>query len=273
MGIHAQDVNQTSKNEVIKIKKDTMYLYGEGVAETDSVSEKLAEQRFSENLSQYIKSIPSLASADVVAIPPIKKVTKKISFDRTAKRKVVFLYVKKSEILPVLTGEKSYVVDTTQPEVTEKPKPRVKTTEKPKEIATTKPKVSVSIDKEVSVGVKPKFTVTESPKETATIPSQELSYKDMTIKESGILQEILDLQYFDKIREYIILRKSTKHDILFRATNDFNAISDPGYWMVFNKEKELIAIVGKDKKSIHYNKQAVSLEDLAIKAKIWLSIK
>lgn len=264
VSVHAQDANMASKKEVIEIKKDSLYLYGEGVADTDSVCEKLAEQRFMENLAQYVKSNPALASADVVTMPPIKKIMKRITFDRSVKRKVVFLYVKKSEIIPVLTGKMPEEPVATSLKKTNKPSFSVNTT--------GGTRATVTMQQQETTTEQPNNQST-TPKIATTSTPHGLNYQGLTIKEAEMLQEIVDRQTFECIKDYIVLRKSTKHDILFKATNDFNTISDSGYWIVFNKDRQLIAIVGKDKQTNLYNKEGVSLDDISTKAKIWLSIK
>lgn len=230
---NAQDVNYTSKIEVNKIKKDSKYIYGEGVAETEEKCIELAEMRFKENLEQYIKSIPSLDTAYVVTIPQIKKVMKKITFDRTNTRKVVFLYVPTSEIIPLFAGKK------------ENP-----TTTLPVEVETPTPN-----------------------EEVTRVQPKELDYEGLSLKDAEILQKIVDLQTFDKIKEFLILRKSTNHDIHYKGTNDFNTISGSGYWIVFNSDRTIISIIGKDAKTILYNKEAKKFEDFLSKGKIWLAIK
>lgn len=226
---NAQDV-ATLKSEVNKIKKDATFIYGEGVAETEDVCEKLAESELKDNLLQYIKSTPELDTAEAVIMPPIKKIMKRIKFDRTILRKVVFLYVQKSEIIPLLIGK-----------------------QKGKDVIREEKKVSDSV-------------VVKSPS------PKELDCQGLSIKDVNILKDIISRQTFEDIREYLIVRKSTNHDLQYRGTNSFSSVSEPGYWIVFNSNRMIVAILGKDAKTVLYNKDSNKYKDFSSNGKIWLSI-
>ena len=91
------------------------------------------------------------------------------------------------------------------------------------------------------------------------------------VKDSEILNEVSSLNTFTNIMAYLNNRKVSNHDIVFKATMQFGNVIN-AYWLVFDKSKNLIAILTKDKALNLINSTSVNSNDYANSPKVWLQI-
>lgn len=87
------------KAKVNAIKRNTQYVYGEGIADTEAEARELAEQNLRQALLQFISEKKDLLEAEAVLVNAAKKNSSQIKLKRGTMERV-FLFVKKDNIFP-----------------------------------------------------------------------------------------------------------------------------------------------------------------------------
>lgn len=97
--LSAQVAYMEEKAKVNKIKRNSQYLYGEGVAATLEDATSLAEQNLKNAILTEMSGNDKLQGADKILVNSIKKHSEKIQLKRGAMERV-FLYVEKKNLFP-----------------------------------------------------------------------------------------------------------------------------------------------------------------------------
>ena len=97
--------------------------------------------------------------------------------------------------------------------------------------------------------------------------SIDASFKDL--KEIELIAPILELYNFKQVATY--LKKIDNYKIEYNAVRQYdeNIIA---YWVVFNNEKKIIALLNKDRSIDYYNKQSVFYGQYKNNPQIWIQI-
>lgn len=95
----AQVEYKEEKTQISGIKRNSGYVYGEGIAETEEKAAAMAEQNLHAEILRVISENETLQQADKVMINTIRKQTGEIKLKRGSMSRV-FLYVSKKNIFP-----------------------------------------------------------------------------------------------------------------------------------------------------------------------------
>lgn len=275
---HAQTADEL-KRQMNNIKRSSDYIYGQAAGEDESVSYNIAYEMFLQKVRAYIQTDSVLKDAEAVLLPTIKSKVKKISFERHINSKVVCLYVNKKDLqplykenfIPVKAGSASTVTP-----VKADPAPAV-IPEKDglathKECADTLVNVipeGKNVEDTISLHKGPPLNEVRS----ETTPVEERTKITVTAadaKSSALLTDISNAGFFDEIKILLERKKSLSHDIMFKATMNFNVQN--AYWAIFDKTKRLIALLDMEKKINLLTNREVDSQTYSGNPKIWIQI-
>lgn len=287
--IHAQTADDL-KRQMNNIKKNTDFIYGQAAGEDEDVTYNIAYEMFLQKVRSYIQTDSVLKDAEAVLLPTIKSKVKKISFERHINSKVVCLYVNKKDLqplykenfIPVKAGPASTVTP-----VKADPAPVV-IPEKDglathKECADTLVNVipegknvedSISLHKGIpSNEARQEPTPVEGNMKVTVTPVEER--RNLTViaadaKSSALLTEISNAESFDEIKILLERRKSSSHDIMFKATMNFNVQN--AYWAIFDKTKRLVALLDMEKRIDFLTNREIDSRAYSGNPKIWIQI-
>ena len=93
------DINKQKKDDINKVKKSSMYLYGEATLSSVEEASKLAEELLYSEIDKWISSKKELREAKNVIVKNVSKSRETITLPRGNMFRA-FLYVKKQDILP-----------------------------------------------------------------------------------------------------------------------------------------------------------------------------
>lgn len=258
--IYAQNVSDIKK-EFNDIKKNPEFIYGQSSGEDEEKCYEIAYEDFLVKLKEHIASDKTLSNASALIVQKMQKSIKKISFERYINCKVVCVYINKNDIKPI---SQSDIIDTTKIAV-------------PVIIKTVVEQKADAADNELTDVPKP----TEKPQdpiiEKAEIPDgplQQIARLSISVgndKENEILYEIANLNDFNKIMAYLNNRKVSDHDVVYKATTQYGSIIN-AYWLVFDKNKKLTAILTKDKKIEILANTTTNSRQYDNSPKVWLQV-
>lgn len=276
--IHAQTADDL-KRQMNNIKKSTDFIYGQAAGEDEDVTYNIAYEMFLQKVRSYIQTDSVLKDAEAVLLPTIKSKVKKISFERHINSKVVCLYVNKKDLqplykenfIPVKAGPASTVTP-----VKADPAPAV-IPEKDglathKECADTLVNVipeGKNVEDSISLHKGPPLNEVR-PETTPVEERTKITVTAADAKSSALLTDISNAGFFDEIKILLERKKSLSHDIMFKATMNFNVQN--AYWAIFDKTKRLIALLDMEKKINLLTNREVDSQTYSGNPKIWIQI-
>lgn len=99
-GLFAQQTDGEQKKEINRIKKSSLYLYGEATMETEQEAKDLAQELLYANINEWVAGQKKMSNAPKVVVNNTQKLWGCVSLPRGNMFRA-FFYVKKSDILPV----------------------------------------------------------------------------------------------------------------------------------------------------------------------------
>ncbi len=99
-GLSAQQTAEEQKKEINRIKKSSLYLYGEATMPTEQEAKDLAEELLYADINEWVAGQKKMSNAPKVVVNNTKQLWGGVSLPRGNMFRA-FFYVKKSDILPV----------------------------------------------------------------------------------------------------------------------------------------------------------------------------
>lgn len=254
-----QDITEL-KREFNNIKKNPEYIYGQSSGENEEKCLEIAYDEFLAKLKDYISENDELKNASAVILQNMQKSAKKISFERYLNCKVVCVYVNKNDIKAI---SPSNVIETTNgnvPIIVDNISENKAETNKDSIIGVT------SIVKEPMNAVEKNDVIND-----ISLTSEKSTINVGSAKENEILNEVANLGEFPKIAEYLNNRKLSAHDVVFKATMQYGNVVN-SYWLIFDRNKKLIAIQSKDKTMDLLSNKSTNSQEYSNNPKVWLQI-
>lgn len=256
---HSQELTDLKK-EFNSIKKDPEYIYGQSSGESEDKCYEIAYEEFLAKLKEYISENDKLKNASAVILQNMQKSARKISFERYLNCKVVCVYINKNDIKSVSS---SNVIETSNgnvPIIVENI--NANKDEADKDIVSDSPHTMTEPIQ---------TTDNNEVKEAASIASEKETINVGSTKENEILNEVANLSDFLKIIEYLKNRKSSTHDVVFKASIQYGNVVN-SYWLVFDRNKKLIALQSKDKTIDLLTNRPTNSTEYSNSPKVWLQI-
>lgn len=247
----AQDANE-DKSKVLTIKKSKEYIYGEGTGENEEDCYAIAKEKLMDKVKAYIAKDPELSKADGVVIENVKNKTKKLTYERTLRIKVVCLYVKKSDIYPIYRSDSL--------------------TDSEKQLQDDRDTQTISI-------ISTKKNEEEETSQTETVDTETTSNPPITKEiignysetEHDLLQKLIPLKKFQEVKSLLAAYKESNRNILYRLEKSgFNMREC--FWVVFDKEQNVVALLDKEKTFNILNNSSVSPDTYYNNPKYWIQI-
>lgn len=256
---HGQDIAELKK-EFNSIKKDPEYIYGQSSGESEDKCYEIAYEEFLAKLKEYISENDELNNASAVILQNMQKSARKISFERYLNCKVVCVYINKNDIKGVSS---SNVIETSNGNV-----PIIVENINANKDEADKDTVS---DSPHTVIESIQATDNNEVKEASSITSEKATINVGGAKENEILNEVANLSDFSKIIAYLNNRKASTHDVVFKTTIQYGSVVN-SYWLIFDRNKKLIAIQSKDKLTDLLKNKSSNSQEYSNNPKVWLQI-
>ena len=274
------------KKEVNNIKKNSEYIWGEASGEDEEMGYELAHDKFITKLKAYIASNPELSKAEGVILPKIEQSEQKLVFNRTLEITVVCVYIKKDDLIP-LYRQNSKDDDLTilapkESKINEKTKPLIDQQTKGGDIPTEKvfQLVNERTIKQESQEVVTQDLIVSKPEKKEAVPAistpvqqnnpQNLFSTNVGNKAKTILADLSSQGNYNNNIKYLNDRKTAEHDIMFKGYKTFT--NNEGYWLIYDKNRNLVAILDSAKQTDLLSNMKVSAIDYANSPKVWLYI-
>lgn len=258
---HAQ--NQENQREVLVIKKDSKkYVYGEGTGQNEKDAYNIAKERLLFNVKRFVASNPNLNAANGIVLDKIQSKTKKLTYEGDFSFKVVCLYIKKDDIVPLFLNINGNMVDT-EGQVEVKIGCAGK---KSGEIIQNIPLSSSQSQKEDTI-----FESSDGNLSLADATDSSGIRQKMNKREKEIMNKISKMKTYFEIKEYLLSQKSNNHDIQFGLVQ-MALMRNHCYWLILTRDKKLIAIIDPNISINMLDNTKVVLSDYKNNPKIWLQI-
>lgn len=262
----AQNTDE-NKSKVLSIKKSKEYIYGEGTGENEDDCYAIAKEKLMDKVKTYIANDPELSKADGVVIDNVKNKTKKLTYERTLSIKVVCLYVKKSDIIPIYNSSTNSDNADSGTSTTEKvptisiipPKTAKKDKEKKKE------------EKEEKKTESAEQVMIQNPSTVTTLETIVELKGNYTNSERNLLEKLIVLKKYNEVKNFLSAYKENSRNILYRLEKSGFAMREC-YWVVFDKNQNVIAILNKDKNVNILTNSSVSSSTYNNYPKYWIQI-
>lgn len=293
------------KKAALSIKKNSEYIYGEAAGDdSEDVLYEMAHEKLVERIKQYVASQPNLAAADGVLIDRVRQKTKKITYTRGIETKVLCLYVKKAEILPLAKNaqEKADLVvsnSASEEPVAEEPlskdEPQVGDLRERQAALHTIEQKRHEAEMETGKSISYENITIEDPKD-ADSDEGDLSEEDMakmaeelTPAQYKMLEDIVaegeddpyvqkrvmllavvsKLKTYDRVQRFLLKRQVNDGGLIYKLTTSFD--HEDCFWAIFNGRQELVALLSPDLDFDLIKQQAVDgRKKYARGAKLWI---
>lgn len=166
------------KTQTYEIKKSADYLYGEAAGDDETACYEIAKEKLLAKVSAFIQQQSDGASVDAYMINNIKSKTKKLTYARSIRIKVVCVYVEKKDIVPLYKTEVAEVESDTLVET-------------PVEMPVEMPVLQQNSDSVIEV----KNNIADS----SSVAAPSLENMDYTKREKEVLAEVLSLKTYNDI--------------------------------------------------------------------------
>jgi hypothetical protein len=214
------------------------------------------------NVKRFVASNPNLSAANGIVLDKIQSKTKKLTYEGDFSFKVVCLYIKKDDILPLFLNKNGRMVNTEgQAEV------KIGCEEK------NAGEIIQNIPLSTSLSQK-KDSISESTDRNLSIEDETDSSgitQKMNTREMEIMNKISKMKTYFEIKEYLLSRKSNNNDIQFGLVQ-MALMKNHCYWLILTRDKKLIAIIDPNISVNMLNNMKVALSDYKNNPKIWLQI-
>lgn len=269
-----------AKKAALSIKKNSEYIYGEAAGDdSEDVLYELAHEKLVERIKQYVASQPNLAAADGVLIDRVRQKTKKITYTRGIETKVLCLYVKKEEILPLTknakenadlvvsnsSSTKSVVKEQAvenkleatnlgerQQTLQEVEQKRIEAESK-EDKSLSRNNVQIEDTKEID-GEEVDVTEEEMAEIAEELtPAQYKMLEDLIAegeddpyvqKRVMILAVVSKLKTYERVRRFLLKRQVNDSGLMYKLTTSFD--HEGCFWAIFNGRQELVALLSPD---------------------------
>ena len=278
--IPAFSQDDDAKKAALSIKKNSEYIYGEAAGDdSEDVLYEMAHEKLVERIKQYVASQPNLSAADGVLIDRVRQKTKKITYTRGIETKVLCLYVKKDEILPLsmnAKGNSDLVVSNTassKPAAKEQPVKRATEATDSKErqqalqgVESEHAKTALETEKSVSSNSIRTEDVEDNDADEADLTEEEMAQiaEELTPTQYKMLEDLVaegeddpyvqkrvmllavisKLETYDRIQRFLLKRQVNGSGIMYKLTTSFDR--EGCFWAIFNGRKELVALLSPD---------------------------
>ena len=241
--------NTVDKEEAIRIKKNEDLLYGEATGNSVEAAYESAFDDLMSTIRDYCEENPELCDADGIIVQNIRSMAKRIVYMKNVSTQAVCVYVAIKDILPLtatsdtsLEGANAIVLikpDEEEPIVQRYVYPEI---ESDGDIVAA-PEVKESALPEVS-----QTPMAQTPVEAndivSTISQPQPERLANTTKESIILGDLLSLNNYTKVKQYLENRKRQRHDVMYKALKE-----DDGQrnciWIMFDNQQNVVAILDR----------------------------
>lgn len=280
LAVPAFSQDEDAKKTALSIKKNPDFIYGEAAGDdSDEALYQMAQEKLIERIKLYVASNPELSAADGVIIDRVQKKTKKITYTRGLETKVMCLYVKKDEILPLVKsagGNPEIVVQKeeqkTEPVTQETPADDYQTDfrkrqealqiveqgrteaqlatgmnvhidnntiEDPKEVSDDEDLTDEDIAEIMSSMSKEQYQLFEN----LALAETEAEGEDEAYIHQRviILSVICQLKNYDQVKRFLIKRQTNNRGLMFKLTPSFD--HEGCFWAIFNSNQELVSLL------------------------------
>lgn len=210
------------KTQTYAIKKSADYLYGEAAGDDETACYEIAKEKLLTKISAFIQQQSDSASVDAYMINNIKSKTKKLTYARSIRIKVVCVYVEKKDIIPLYKTEVAEVESDTLVEI-------------PVEIS-----VEIPILQQNSDSVMRNIIA-----DSSSVAALSLENMDYTKREKEVLAEVLSLKTYNDIYQYLNGEKNTHYDVRFKLVKHEDAAGC--FWLIFDTSQKLVAAFDKQR--------------------------
>ena len=262
LNVYADD----GRTEMLRVKKDSQYIYGEGTGETEEQCYEIAWDKLLTKIKDYIASQLELGDADGFLLNNVKQKTKTVSYNRTINIKVMCIYVKKSDITPLYqTGSLNrpvVVADTSSTHITIE----IREQEQAQDTVQVSTQIQERQAHEIpTVEQTQPVQIEASPNASADLT------KYCTAKEISLIQALLQIKTYDQVKLVLQNRKSESSDVVYRLVKNIPNVSDC-YWIVFDNARMVVAVLDKSGSINLLNGSADSIDNYSSSPKLWLQV-
>lgn len=222
--LSAQVAYMEEKAKVNKIKRSSLYLYGEGIAATVEEATAMAETSLKNAILSEMGENEKLQDSDQILINSIKKHSEKIQLKRGAMERV-FLYVEKKNLL---SSDKVVVLDVSSSTVPSQEKP-----------ATEESKV----DDSAPSGTSSSEVFTPVSEQVPPIQGEKVKV------DSPLLQELLEQKTVDGLELFMRTQKEN-HKLMW---GNVKSSLNPSWYIVVFSDTTIKAVFDKEKNGVRVN--------------------
>ena len=282
----AQDAYKEEKTKVNSIKRNSNYVYGEGMSSSSEEALTIAETALKSAIYNFISENEELQESDKIVVEAIKQHSEQVKLKRGEMQRV-FLYVHKQNIVP---NYKSLTIDipsntddikdnSVQDIVenkTDESNIEITATDIVENVINTTPKLNISIlkdnntveslgdDQQVNIDSEKNIseineTFISVPKENQDISTDSISITLKTIIETDSASDL----------HYYMNQKKSAHKLMWGNVKE--KIHDNWYLIVLNDDKKIKAVLNKggDERFDYKNNETVSISQYSKYPKVW----